>query len=124
MAEFKDITQNECNFQGAVDADPTYLPVEGGEGAFFKIRTYVPVQGAGGQWVDTLKVVPIVNINPTKTVNVIKKYVTAGKRVLVRSYYDSWKDEDGNEQNGLIMTRIDLGGGPPRNKSAVPGASG
>ncbi len=119
MAEFKDITQNECNFQGAVEADPVYFPVDGGEGSFFRIKTHVPVQSAGGQWADSVKMVPIICMNPTKTENVIKKYVVAGKRVLVRAYHDDWM-EAGEQKYGLVMTRIDLGGGPPKAKSGAP----
>jgi hypothetical protein len=119
MAEFKGITQNECNFQGTVEAEPVFFQVDGGEGALFRVKTYVPMQGAGGQWTDSLKVVPIYCMNPTKVANTIKKYVVPGKRVLVRAYHDNWMD--GNEEKfGLIMTRIALGGGPPKEKPFAP----
>jgi len=119
MAEFKGITQNECNFQGTVEAEPMLFPVDGGEGALFRVKTYVGIQDANGQWAEHLKVVPIYCMNPTKVANTIKKYVVPGKRVLVRAYHDNWMD-DGVEKFGLIMTRIELGGGPPRDKSATP----
>jgi len=110
MAEIKGITENECNFQGRVAEDPTYFPVEGGEGAFFRVITYVPQMGANNQWTDQRKVVPIINMNPTKTANTIKKWVKAGKEIKVRCYFDSW-EQDGQEQTGLIMTMLKLGGG-------------
>ena len=110
MAEIKGITQNECNFQGRIAEDPTFFAVDGGEGAFFRVVTYVPQIGANGQWTDHRKVVPIINTNPTKTANTIKKWVKAGKEVLVRAYFDVWEQE-GQEQTGLIMTMLKLGGG-------------
>ena len=123
MSERKGITENECNFQGAVVGDPSFFDVGNGEGAFFKIKTYVPRQDANGQWVEEVKIVPILNLNPTKTANTIKPYIKDGKRVKVRAYFDSWEDPPGTEQTGLIMTRVSLGSGPfvPRNdKSAIP----
>jgi len=110
MAEIKGITENECNFQGRVVEDPSFFPIDGGEGAFFRVATFVPAQGANNQWVDQKKIVPIINMNAAKTNSVIKKYVKAGKEVKVRCYYDTW-EQDGQEESGLIMTMLKLGGG-------------
>lgn len=110
MAEIKGITENECNFQGRVLEDPIYFPVEGGEGSIFKVATFVPTLGANGQWTDHKKIVPIINMNPTKTANTIKKWVKKGKEIKVRCYFDIW-EQDGQEQTGLIMTMLKLGGG-------------
>jgi hypothetical protein len=110
MAEIKGITQNECNFQGRVAEDPTFFDLGNGQGAIFRVVTYVPQLGANGQWTDHKKLVTIINMNPTKTENTIKKWVKAGKEVLVRAYYDTW-EQDGAEQSGLIMTMLKLGGG-------------
>ena len=121
--EFKGITRNRCDFQGKVVSDPTYFAVEGGEGAIFKVKTFVPVFQDNGQRTDVQIDVPIINMNPQKTANVIKKYVVAGKEVDVGSYYNTWKDVNGNDQSGLIMTYIQLGHGPyipKENKSNIP----
>lgn len=119
MAEIKGITENECNFQGRVAEDPQFFPVEGGEGAFFRVVTFVPTPDPSGQFTDKKKLVPIINTNPTKTANVIKKYVKAGKEVKVRCYFDTWQ-QDGAEQTGLIMTYIKLGGGTFVEKGDTP----
>ena len=119
MAEIKGITENECNFQGRIAEDPQFFPVEGGEGAYFKVVTYVPTMDASGQWTDKKKIVPIINMNPTKTTNTIKKYVKAGKEVKVRCYFDVW-DQEGVEQTGLIMTFLKLGGGTFTEPGATP----
>jgi len=121
--EFKGITKNRCDFQGKVAEDPTYFAVEGGEGAIFKIKTFVPEFQTNGQRVDVQIDVPIINMNPQRTANVIKKYVVAGKEVDVGAYYKAWKDAAGADQNGLIMTYIQLGHGPyvpKENKQTIP----
>jgi len=121
--EFKGITRNRCDFQGKVVEDPTYFAVDGGEGATFRVKTFVPEFQANGQRVDVQIDVPLINMNPQRTANVIKKYVVAGKEVDVGAYYKTWKDGAGNEQNGLIVTYIQLGHGPyvpKENKPNVP----
>lgn len=121
--EFKGITRNRCDFQGKIVAEPTYFAVDGGEGSIFKIRTFVPEFQANGQRVDVQIDVPIINMNPQRTANVIKKYATVGKEVDIGAYYKTWKDAAGADQSGLIMTFIQLGHGPyvpKENKPNIP----
>lgn len=121
--EFKGITRNRCDFQGKVVGEPTYFPVDGGEGALIVIKTFVPEFQANGQRTDVQIDVPVLNLNPQRTANVIKKFVPADKEVDVGAYYKAWKDNAGNDQSGLIMTYIQLGHGPyvqKENKKTVP----
>ncbi len=115
MTEYEDklfgLRWNMCFFIGRVVADPTFFEVDGGEGAVFSVRTKVPEVQANGQRVDVAHDVPIINMNPTKTANTIKKYVVQGKEVMVGAYYKTW-EQDGQPKNGLIMTFVSLGSNP------------
>ena len=112
--EFTGITENRCDFQGKVIEEPVFFPVTDGEGSFFKIRTIVPEFQANGQRTDVSIDVPITNMDPKRTTNVIKKYVTVGKEVKIGAYYKPWTDDSGNMQHSLIMTFIKLGYGPSK----------
>lgn len=114
------LTINRCDFLGRVTEDPTFFEVEGGEGAVFNVKTFVPESQPNGQITDVPYVVPIINMNPQKTANVIKKYVTAGKEVMVGAYFKTWTDEAGASQSGLIMTFVKLGHGPFKKKFGAP----
>lgn len=102
---------NMCFFIGRVVADPQYFDVEGGQGAVFSVKTKVPEVQANGQLADVPYDVPIINMNPTKTANTIKKWVVQGKEVMVGAYYKTWV-QDGQSQSGLIMTFVTLGSNP------------
>lgn len=115
MAEYDDklfgLRWNMCFFIGRVVEDPAFFEVDGGEGAVFSVRTKVPEVQANGQLTDIPYDVPIINMNPTKTANTIKKYVVQGKEVMVGAYYKTWV-QDGAPQSGLIMTFVSLGSNP------------
>lgn len=116
--EYLGITENRCDFQGPVAEDPTFFEVEGGEGAFFRVKTIVPEFAANSQRIENVYVVPIYVLDPVKTNKVVKPYIKAGKRVKVGAYYKIWPD--GNA--GLVATFIRLGSGPytPKESSTPP----
>lgn len=106
--EWKGITLNETMFQGKLLEDPVFVPMGDGECVFMKLRTFANELGSNGQWTETTVLVPLVVLNQGK-VDVVRKYVKAERELFVRAYYKSWKDDQGNDSHGFVVTQIKLG---------------
>lgn len=121
--EWFGITLNECFFQGIVTGDPQIVDGQNGKAAFMTLKTVVGELAANGQWVDTQVMVPLVVMDGRK-VEVIQKYVQDKRQLYVAAYYKAWKDGQGNERHGLVVTKMKLGskGRPADNKQAAGGA--
>jgi len=112
MAEEREwigITVNDASFQGIVTGDPIIVNTpNGSKCAFIDLKTITPELSANGQWVDTPVLVPLVVMDSRK-VDVIEKYVKDRRQLYVRAYYKAWKDADGTNRHGLIVTQMKLG---------------
>jgi single-stranded DNA-binding protein len=109
MAEWRGITINEACFLGKVVGDPTIVETQGGNKcAFISLKTYVNELAANGQWAKTPMHVPLVFMDSRKAI-VVEKYVQDGRELYVRSYYKAWKDANGDNKHGLIVTYMELG---------------
>jgi hypothetical protein len=107
--EYLGIVKNKVDLQGPVAEDPRFFEIEGGEGAFLKIKTSVSEIDANGQRVDAINEVPVYVMDVAKA-RVVKNYVKAGKRLSIDAYCKVWPDGT----LGLVASFIQLGSGPPR----------
>lgn len=107
--EWRGITVNEASFLGKSVGDANIVEMQNGDKcAFINLRTYVNEQGANGQWAKTPMLVPLVVMDSRKAV-VAEEYVQDGRELYVRAYYKAWKDVNGADKHGLIVTYLELG---------------
>lgn len=106
--EWRGITLNETMFQGKLLEDPTFVPMGDGECVFMKLRTFINELGSNGQWTESSVFVPLVVLDQRK-VEVVKKYVKSERELFIKAYYKSWKDGQGNDSHGFVVTQMKLG---------------
>lgn len=106
--EWRGITINEAMFQGKLLEDPVFVPMGDGECVFMKLRTFVNEPSPNGQWTESTVLVPLVVLDQRK-VEVVRKYVKAERELFVKTYYKTWRNDQGNGDYGMIVTQMKLG---------------
>lgn len=104
--KWRGIRQNECVFQGEVVGDPT----ESGDFVFLNLETKCTQKDKNGQFTELSQVVPLM-AEPGGITQVIKKYVQAGRKLLVRCQYKSWIS-DGATYHAFAIEKMELGDKP------------
>lgn len=107
--EWIGITLNECAFQGIVTGDPKIVDTQNGSKcAFLNLKTIVGELGSNGQWADTPIMVPLIAMDSRKA-ETIERWVKDKRQLFVRTYYKAWKDGNGQDKHGLVITKMKLG---------------
>lgn len=110
--EWIGISVNEATFMGKVIGTPSILDNgQGGECAFINLRTVIRELGINGQWYDSEIIVPLTVMDQGK-VAAVKKFVMAGRQLMVKTYYKTWTDGTGKPAHGLIVTSMSFGSKP------------
>lgn len=104
--EWRGIQLNNAEFQGTIIADPTF----NAEYAFLQLRTIISRRDANGQYTDLDQEIPLM-VESGPLVNVVRKFVKAGRKLHVYCHYMSW-DTDGITHHYMLIDRLILGDKP------------
>lgn len=126
MAEkrFTGVNDNDCVFQGIVNADPIFQSVGNGkEVVWINLTSWTGVQLPDGKYEEQEIKVPILVDDPRK-VEVVRNHIKKGRQLQVKAYYKSW-EVNGVACHAFIALKTVLGAKPYDNKDnevAQPGA--
>lgn len=105
--EWVGIRQNTCTFQGKIVEDPQIVPDGHDNFIFMTLRTAVLNRSANGQVVEEQQDVPLMVEPGSSAQRVAKDFIMAGRKILARCEYKTWKTQNGQEHkfsvSGIVL---------------------